>query len=133
AADRLAARFWPGPLTLIVARRPELPSALGSEPTVGVRLPDHDLARWLLREAGPLAVTSANPTGGANSLTAEDVRKTLSPGPDLVVDGGPAPGGVPSTVVDCVAEPPRLLRPGPIGVEDLRRLIPNLVTGDREQ
>lgn len=131
AANRLARRFWPGPLTLIVPRRPDLPLALGPEPTVGVRVPDHEFARDLLRGAGPMAVTSANPSGAPNALTADEVRAGLRHGLDLILDGGPAPGGLPSTVVDCVSAPPRLLRAGPIAVEDLRSIIPELSDGER--
>lgn len=127
AASRLAEQFWPGPLTLVVPRRPELPAELGPEPTVGVRVPNHELARRLLRLAGPMAVTSANLSGGADSLTADDVSRAFSGGPELVLDGGPAPGGVPSTVVDCVSVPPRLIRRGPVGVEALRRHVPDLI------
>lgn len=130
SAVRLAARFWPGPLTLVVPRKRDLPSVLGPDPTVGVRVPDHEFARVVLRAAGPMAVTSANPSGGANPLTAEDVRIGLGDGPDLVLDGGPSPGGVPSTVVDCVSAPPRLVRPGPIGVHELRLVVPGLSAGD---
>lgn len=129
-AVRLADRFWPGPLTLVVPRKRDLPSILGPDPTVGVRVPDHEFARLVLRAAGPMAVTSANPSGGANPLTAEDVRTGLGDGPDLVLDGGPSPGGVPSTVVDCVSAPPRLVRPGPIGIEELRSIVPELSAGD---
>ena len=130
SAVRLADRFWPGPLTLVVPRKGDLPSVLGPDPTVGVRVPDHEFARVVLRAAGPMAVTSANPSGGANPLTAEDVRIGLGDGPDLVLDGGPSPGGVPSTVVDCVSVPPRLLRAGPIGLAEMRAFVADLEAGD---
>ena len=130
SAVRLADRFWPGPLTLVVPRKRDLPSVLGPDPTVGVRVPDHEFARVVLRAAGPMAVTSANPSGGANPLTAEDVRIGLGDGPDLVLDGGPSPGGVPSTVVDCVSVPPRLLRAGPIGLAEMRAFVADLEAGD---
>lgn len=113
-AARLAARFWPGPLTLVVPKHPDIPPAVSSGETVGVRIPDHDLARRLLRLAGPLAVTSANLSGQASPSTADEVLEQLEGRVDLVIDGGRTPGGVPSTVVDCVALPVRLLREGPI-------------------
>jgi len=86
----------------------------------------------VLRAAGPMAVTSANLSGGANPLTAEDVRIGLGDGPDLVLDGGPSPGGVPSTVVDCVSKPPRLLRAGPIGLAEMQAVVADLEAGDSD-
>lgn len=123
AAGLLAARFWPGPLTLVVPRRPELPAALGPAPTVGVRMPDHPVALRLLRAAGPLAVTSANRAGGPNARTAGEVRAQLGGRIDLVLDGGPAPGGRPSTVVDLAAGELRILREGPLGLDALRQAL----------
>lgn len=113
-AWRLAARFWPGPLTLVVPKRPDLPAALSALPTVGVRVPDHPLARALLRLSGPLAVTSANLSGQASPCTAEEVLAQLGGRIALILDGGRTPGGRPSTVVDCTAAEPLILREGPI-------------------
>jgi len=120
-ALRLAARFWPGPLTLVVPRRPDLPQALSSLPTVGVRMPDHPAALALLRAAGPLAVTSANLSGRPSPATAEQVLEQLGGLIPLLLDGGRTPGGQPSTVVDCTGQEPRVLRPGPISLDDLLR------------
>jgi tRNA threonylcarbamoyl adenosine modification protein (Sua5/YciO/YrdC/YwlC family) len=112
AAHRLAERFWPGPLTLVLHRRPGLGYALG-EPagTIGVRCPDHPLVQAIGREVGPVAATSANRHGEPTPVTAAEVGAVFGDGVALVVDGGPA-GGVASTVVDCTTDPPRVLRAG---------------------
>ncbi|HZM29820.1 MAG TPA: L-threonylcarbamoyladenylate synthase [Acidimicrobiales bacterium] len=116
---RMAARLWPGPLTLVLARRPGLGYALG-EPaaTVGVRCPDHPLVRALAAEVGPLATTSANLHGEPTPPTAEGVAAVFGGGVALVLDGGPR-GGTPSTVVDCTGPEWRVLRAGEIGEADL--------------
>ncbi len=113
-ARKLAARFWPGALTLVVPRNPELPANLSQLPTIGVRMPDHPFALALLRSAGPLATTSANLSGLPSPVTARDVLNQLEDRVDLVIDGGSCPGGVPSTVVDCTGVDPRILREGAI-------------------
>lgn len=118
-ASRLAQHFWPGPLTLVVERHPFLPSILAPDDTIGVRMPNHPFALGLMRQSGPLAVTSANLSGQANPLTAQDVTKQLDGRIHLILDGGPTPGGVPSTVVDCTGAMPRVLRPGPISIDDI--------------
>jgi len=123
AALRLAQRFWPGPLTLVVRRHPSLPRVLSPLPTVGVRMPDHPIALTLLRQSGPLATTSANLSGGPDPSSAQDVLAQLSGRIDLVLDGGTCPGGVPSTVVDCTSSDLRLLRPGPLSLEDLKQAL----------
>lgn len=118
SAQRLAQLFWPGPLTLVVARHPNLPPALspasGAPATVGVRMPNHPMALALLQRCGPLAVTSANRSGAPNTCTASEVLAQLSGRISLVLDGGRTPGGSPSTVVDCTAAQARILRAGPI-------------------
>lgn len=119
AALRLGERFWPGALTLVVPRLPSLPRALSQTDTVGVRVPDHPLAQQLLTASGPLAVTSANLSGQPDALAAQDVLAQLEGRIDLVLDGGTTPGAVPSTVVDTLANPPRILRPGPISEVDI--------------
>jgi L-threonylcarbamoyladenylate synthase len=120
AAARLAGRFWPGPLTLVLAKRLDLPEAVSSGPTVGVRIPDHPVARLLLRSAGPLAVTSANLSGKPGPSTAQDVLAQLGGRIALIIDGGRTPGGVPSTVVDCAGAEPRIIREGPITKDEIR-------------
>jgi len=119
-ARRLAERFWPGPLTLVVSRSPELPTNLSPVPTIGVRMPDHPAALDLLSRAGPMAVTSANCSGGANTTTAQEVLDQLGGSIPLILDGGQTPGGLPSTVVDCTGSEPVILRQGPITLEALK-------------
>jgi L-threonylcarbamoyladenylate synthase len=114
AARRLAQRFWPGPLTLVVPRHPSLPENLSNLATIGVRMPDHAVALALLRRSGPLAVTSANQSGSENSCTAQEVLAQLGGRIELILDGGLTPGGTPSTVVDCTGAAPAILRQGPI-------------------
>jgi L-threonylcarbamoyladenylate synthase len=119
----LAEAFWPGPLTLVVPRRPGLPEALGPEPTVGVRMPDHPTALALLQAAGPMAVTSANRSGGQSCRTAAEVARALGGRIDLILDGGTSPGTQASTVADCTGGAIRILRPGPISLDDLTRAL----------
>lgn len=118
-ATKLAAAFWPGPITLIVPRHPDLPERVSNLPTVAVRMPDHPVALDLLKLAGPLAVTSANLSGEKSAASAEEVTDQLSGRVHLVLDGGRSPGGVPSTVVDCTKEDPEILRPGPVTLDQI--------------
>jgi L-threonylcarbamoyladenylate synthase len=118
-ASRLAARFWPGPLTLVVARHPDLPGNLSPDPTVGVRMPDHPAALALLRLTGPMAVSSANLSNQPSASSAAEVLGQLEGRVPLILDGGRTPGGQPSTVVDCTGPELRVLRPGPITLEQL--------------
>ncbi len=117
AANRLAQHFWPGGLTLVVSRRPELPGNLSPLPTIGVRMPDLAFAIALLQRCGPLATTSANLSGKADPQTAQDVLAQLDGRIELVLDGGATPGGIPSTVVDCTLAEPAILRKGAIAAE----------------
>lgn len=116
AARRLAERFWPGPLTLVVPRAAGVPDEVtAGGATVAVRVPDHPLARALIRLAGaPLATTSANLSGHPSPVTADEVAAQLAGRVALILDGGRCPGGVPSTLVDATGTPPRILRPGPL-------------------
>ena len=117
---RLAARFWPGPLTLVLPRRAEVPDIVTSGlDTVGVRVPSHPAALALLRAAGPVAAPSANPFGYVSPTTAAHVAERLGHAVDLVLDGGPCPVGVESTILSLADDPPRLLRPGGVAREDL--------------
>ena len=118
-ALRLAVRFWPGPLTLVVPKHPDLPEAVSAAPTVGVRVPDHPVARALLRAAGPMAVTSANLSGQPSPSTAQEVFAQLGGRIALILDGGKTPGGLPSTVVNCAGAEPQILREGPISGEEI--------------
>jgi len=114
AARKLAAAFWPGPLTIAVPKHPEVPEIVSTYPTVGVRIPDHDATRAAIRAcSGALAVTSANISGGANASTAGAAAEALGEAVALVLDGGECPGGEPSTVVD-ISSDMVILREGPI-------------------
>ena len=116
AAMALAHAHWPGALTLVVPRHPDLPADLSPLPTLGVRIPDHPVALALLQASGPLAVTSANLSGQEDTKTAEEVLAQLDGRVDLVLDGGETPGGVPSTVVDMTGATPKILRKGPVTI-----------------
>ena len=108
----LMERFWPGGLTIVVARRPGLEADLGEDDrTIGIRCPDHTTARRLCAEVGPLATTSANVHGGETPPTAAEVAQLFGRDVALVLDGGRCEGA-PSTVVDCAGSQPRLLRDG---------------------
>jgi len=120
-AARLAHRFWPGPLTLVVPAHPALPANLSPLPTVGVRMPDHPVALALLQRTGPLAVTSANLSGQPSVRSAEGVYAQLSGRIHLILDGGQTPGGLPSTVVDCTGAELVVLRQGPISEGQLKK------------
>ncbi len=120
-ADELAARFWPGPLTLVVERARHLTGA-GAQATIAVRVPAHDVALTLLAASGlPLAAPSANRSEGISPTTAQHVVESL-PDVPLVLDGGPCRLGIESTVLDLTASPPRLLRPGALGLRALREV-----------
>jgi L-threonylcarbamoyladenylate synthase len=122
-ALRLASRFWPGPLTLVVPKNPALPESVSANDTVGVRIPDNTIARTLLRITGPMAVTSANISGGENPTTAEEVFTQLNGRIELILDGGRTAGGVASTVVDCTQIDPVILRVGPISMEEINSVL----------
>jgi L-threonylcarbamoyladenylate synthase len=122
---RLAGLFWPGPLTLVLPRRPELPEIVtaGLE-TVGVRVPAHGAARELVRAAGtPVAAPSANPFGYVSPTTAAHVVELLGDGVDLVLDGGPCRVGVESTIVSLATATPTILRPGGVSREALEEAL----------
>lgn len=119
AALRLAKRFWPGPLTLVLPRNPKVPEALSQGATIGVRVSDHAVARGLLAAVGPMGVSSANVSGQANTRTADEVLAQLGGRIEMVLDGGQTPGDRPSTVVDLTGEKPKVLRVGPISEEQI--------------
>lgn len=120
-AYQLAARFFPGPLTCLIPKQPTLPESVSATETVGVRVPDHEVARALLRAAGPMAVTSANISGQPSPSTAQEVLAQLNGRIDLILDGGKTPGGVPSTLVDCTGKDLKILREGPISLAEIRQ------------
>ena len=113
-ASRLAEQFWPGPLTIVVPKGPAVPDEVtAGGPTVAVRCPNHPVARALLRAAGlPLAAPSANRSTELSPTRAEHVIRSLGGRIDMVIDGGPCPGGIESTVVDVTGPVVRVLRPG---------------------
>ena len=129
AAQRLADTFWPGALTLVLPRHLALPLVLtAGGDSVAVRVPDHSAVRALIAALNaPLAATSANLSGQPSPVTAQEVTKQLGERLDLVLDGGPCPGGRPSTVLDLTCDPPRLLRAGPVTVAALRAILPGMV------
>lgn len=124
-AERLARRFWPGPLTLVLPKRDRVPDLVTSGgPTVAVRIPDHPLTLALLRETGlPLAAPSANPFGRISPTTAAHVREQLGSRIDLILDGGACRVGLESTVLYCREEGVSLLRPGGVTREELQEVL----------
>lgn len=127
-AGALAARWWPGPLTLVVPAGPRTPpNVRGADGTVGVRIPAHSAALRLLEATGPLATTSANRSGEPSPRKADAVEASF-PGEDepaVLIDGGPTLHGADSTVLTLVPAP-RILRRGAVSAEDLRPLLPGL-------
>lgn len=125
-ARRLAAAFWPGPLTLVLPKRPDCPVsdlALAGLDTIALRVPAHPVARALLAAfARPIVAPSANRSGHVSPTTAQHVMADLRGRIDLIVDGGAAPVGVESTIVACLEEP-TLLRPGGLAREDIARVL----------
>ncbi|HEU4782620.1 MAG TPA: L-threonylcarbamoyladenylate synthase [Ktedonobacterales bacterium] len=134
-AKRLAERFWPGPLTLVLPRLARIPAlvAAGGD-TVGVRVPAHPVAQALLRAADlPIAAPSANRFMHTSPTTAAHVLADLDGRIACILDGGPTMVGVESTVVDLTSSPPRLLRPGGVTLEALRAILPDLYASTHAQ
>ena len=124
-ARKLAAKFWPGPLTIILPKSLAVPPLVTSGlSTVGVRVPDHPLTQKLLRLADvPVAAPSANPFGRLRPTTAEHVRQQLGDRVEVILDGGPCRVGVESTIVQVQQDVATLLRPGGIPLEEIEALI----------
>jgi L-threonylcarbamoyladenylate synthase len=121
--QQLIDEFWPGGLTIVCRAARSLSWDLGdTKGTVAIRMPQDDLALDLLRETGPMAVTSANLTGAAPATTAADARDQLGDSVAVYLDGGTRSGGVASTIVDLTGEQPRLLRRGAISIGRLREV-----------
>ena len=118
-AQRLAKAYWPGALTIIVRKKEGLPPDLTSNNLVGLRIPDHDFVRELIRRTGPLAVTSANISGQPPAKSIDEFKDILGEKLDLVIDGGVCSGGVPSSVINCETNPAVILREGAISGKDL--------------
>lgn len=122
---KLAERFWPGPLTLVLPKHSNVPHIVtAGGPTVAVRVPAHPVARALLQAVQlPIAAPSANRSGDLSPTTADHVRQALGDRIDMILDGGPCPGGIESTVLDITTDPPCLLRPGLITVEQIESVV----------
>ena len=127
-ASRLMARFWPGPLTIIFPSLPHLPRRLtGGTGTIGVRQPRQGLTCRLITALGhPITGTSANRAGRRSLVRAQEVAREFGDHLDLILDAGPCPGGLPSTIVDVTTSPPRLVRAGAIPPAELAEIIPEL-------
>jgi L-threonylcarbamoyladenylate synthase len=120
-AQVLAERFWPGPLSLVLPRQSHIPDVVtAGGPTVAIRIPRHPIARALIEASGvPLAAPSANRSNRISATTAEHVQRTLQGRVAMILDGGPTPGGLESTVLDLSGDSPRLLRPGLVTVLEI--------------
>ncbi|HEY9855948.1 MAG TPA: L-threonylcarbamoyladenylate synthase [Stenomitos sp.] len=127
-AQMLAEAFWPGPLTLLLPKRPEVPDLVTAGlPAVGLRVPAHPVALALLRAAElPVAAPSANPYMGISPTTADHVARGLGDRVDLILDGGPTQVGIESTVLDLTGAVPLVLRPGGVSLEALQRVLPEV-------
>ena len=134
AAERLAAAFWPGPLTLVLPKAYSVPDAVTAGlPNVALRVPAHPVAHALLGLAGvPVAAPSANRSTQVSPTTAEHVVRGLGDRVDFVVDGGPCPVGIESTVVSLAGARPTVLRPGTLSVDELRAVVPDVVAASAD-
>lgn len=123
-AWKLARAFWPGPLSLVLARSARVPDAVtGGQDTVAVRVPAHPLTRRLLEAFdGGLAAPSANRYGHISPTTVEHVRAEFGDETPFVLDGGPCEGGIESTIVGCLESTPRILRPGLVSADEVERV-----------
>ncbi|MGL4743986.1 MAG: L-threonylcarbamoyladenylate synthase, partial [Dermatophilaceae bacterium] len=119
-ARALIARWWPGPLTIVLKAQPSLMWDLGDTGgTVALRMPDDEVALALLREVGPMAVSSANRHGHPASRTVVEAASQLGPAVEFYLDGGPVTGGLASTIVDCTREEPVVLRVGALSTDQV--------------
>lgn len=126
----VAKAFWPGPLTVVVNAQPDLKLDLGDRgDTIAVRVPDHDFTRTLLRRTGPLAVSSANVSGRPAARTVDEAIEQLGDSVAVYLDAGEAGGPVPSTIIDLTG-PPRILREGRLGCDELDAAVPGLFGDD---
>lgn len=125
SAQKLAEAFWPGPLTLIVPKNPIVPdAATAGLPSVALRVPSHPVMRAVIDATGiPLAAPSANRSQAVSPTRAAHVLKSLGDRVDVILDAGTTEHGLESTVVDCTAMPPRVLRPGPVSIADIERVV----------
>jgi L-threonylcarbamoyladenylate synthase len=125
AAAKLAAKFWPGPLTLIMRRAPDVSDAVtGGQDTVGLRIPSHPIAHALLTKfGGGVAAPSANRFGRVSATTAQHVKQEFGASVELVLDGGESDVGIESTIVDVTGKRPVLLRPGHISAREIEQTV----------
>jgi tRNA threonylcarbamoyl adenosine modification protein (Sua5/YciO/YrdC/YwlC family) len=127
-ARELVEAFWPGALTIVIEHAPSLQWDLGeTNGTVAVRMPLHPVALELLRETGPMAVSSANKSGQPPALTASEARDQLGYSVSVYLEAGECPQPLASTIVDVTGETPRVLRAGAISYEELRSVVPDVV------
>ncbi len=124
-ARKLIEKFWPGPLTIVLLKEEKIPDIVTAGlPTLAIRMPNHPMALALIEESNcPIAAPSANPFGYLSPTTAEHVRDQLGDQVDLILDGGPCPVGVESTIVSFSEEKPMLLRPGGVSLEEIESVI----------
>jgi L-threonylcarbamoyladenylate synthase len=123
-ARALITELWPGPLTLVCRQQPSLQWDLGdTRGTVAVRMPDHEVALELLARTGPLAVSSANRTGLPAATDADEAERMLGRKVAVIIDSGPTPGSVPSTIVDVTGPTGRVLRLGAVSLERLNEIV----------
>lgn len=130
-ANRLAEAFWPGPLTLVAKRAPAVNDVItGGQDTVAIRVPNHPVAQQLLNAfGGGVAAPSANRFGQLSPTRAEHVREEFGEDVQIVLDGGDCKVGLESTIVSCVGDAPRVLRPGSISLSQLRAVAPSIQSG----
>jgi L-threonylcarbamoyladenylate synthase len=131
SAKKLTEKLWPGPLTVVLFKEEHISDIVTAGlPTIAVRMPDHPMALSLIKESKcPIAAPSANPFGYLSPTTAEHVREQLGDRVDLILDGGPCPVGVESTIVSFSENKPRLLRPGGVSLEEIEAMIGKVEIG----
>ncbi|MHA1338385.1 MAG: L-threonylcarbamoyladenylate synthase [Promethearchaeota archaeon] len=133
-AKLLMEKFWPGPLTIVLPKKKEVPDIVTAGlPTVAVRMPSHPIAHELIKESKtPIAAPSANPFGYISPTTAKHVHKQLGSKVDWIIDGGKCPIGVESTVIDLTTDKAKLLRPGGMPLEDIEKVIGSIEVASSE-
>jgi len=127
-ARRLADKFWPGALTMVLLKAESIPDIItGGGKTVAIRMANHPMPVAIIRGLGvPIVGTSANLSGHPSALTAEEVRAQIGDRVDMIIDGGRCPGGIESTIIDLSGEMPLILRKGAIPLEEIEQVCPNL-------
>lgn len=130
-ARLLMEKFWPGGLTIILPKKPDIPDVItAAGPTIAVRMPDHPVPRALIRRMGmPLPTTSANRHGMPSPKSAQDAAGEIGPEVAIILDAGPAPGGIDSTVVDVTGDQIRVLRAGAISASEIEAALGKPVVG----